>query len=146
MMEKEMTTKLNTDEARALVERLTGYTPGPWRVSPTDDTTVICQERTVVAEIDGDYNEPDLWPVMENNARLIAAAPDLHAALTAALAEIERLREGPTVHESARVLIPVFEKRHEDWARSKGRNPKDYVSHHTTTLDALRALAGETDQ
>ena len=82
----------DTTEARALVERLDGYTPGPWRVAPTDDTTVICPERTVVAEIDGDYNEPDLWPVMEGNARLIAAAPDLHAALTAALDEIDRLR------------------------------------------------------
>jgi hypothetical protein len=87
-----MTKEFNPKEARALVERLTGYTPGPWRVAPTDDTTVICPERTVVAEIDGDYNEPDLWPVMEGNARLIAAAPDLHRHLTAALDEIERLR------------------------------------------------------
>ena len=84
-------------DARALVGRLTGYTPGPWRVAPTDDTTVICPERTVVAEIDGDYNEPDLWPVMENNATLIAAAPDLHATLTAALDEIERLRRAADV-------------------------------------------------
>jgi hypothetical protein len=35
-----------------------------------------------VAQIDGDYNEPDLWPVMEANARLIAAAPDLLHAQT----------------------------------------------------------------
>ena len=35
-----------------------------------------------MAQIDGDYNEPDLWPVMEANARLIAAAPDLLHAQT----------------------------------------------------------------
>jgi hypothetical protein len=38
--------------------------------------------RYEVAQIDGDYNEPDLWPVMEANARLIAAAPDLLHAQT----------------------------------------------------------------
>ena len=57
------------------------HTPGPWIVGPVDDCTVTAVdasgERHVVAEIDGDYNEPDLWPTMEANARLIAAAPDL---------------------------------------------------------------------
>ena len=79
-------------EARALVERLTGFTPGPWNVGPIDDTRVEDTLGNEVAQIDGDYNQPETWPVMEANARLIAAAPDLLAALTAALDEIERLR------------------------------------------------------
>lgn len=57
------------------------HTPGPWVVGPVDDTVVTHLGadgvRREVAQIDGDYNEPDLWPVMEANARLIAAAPDL---------------------------------------------------------------------
>ncbi len=57
-----------------------GYTKG-WRVSPTDDTVVIDVDRNIVAEISGDYNHPDTWPIMEANARLIAAAPDLYEAL-----------------------------------------------------------------
>lgn len=61
------------------------HTPGPWVVGPVDDTVVTHLGadgvRYEVAQIDGDYNEPDLWPVMEANARLIAAAPDLLAAL-----------------------------------------------------------------
>lgn len=59
----------------------TKWTPGPWRVGPVDDTVVTAPDGSEIAAIDGDYNEPDLWPVMEANARLIAAAPDLYAAL-----------------------------------------------------------------
>lgn len=58
-----------------------GHTPGPWRVSLTDDTVVVTVDGSEVASIDGDYNEPDLWPIMEANARLIASAPSLLSAL-----------------------------------------------------------------
>lgn len=61
------------------------FAPGPWVVGPADDTVVTRLGadgvRYEIASIDGDYNDPDLWPVMEANARLIAAAPDLLAAL-----------------------------------------------------------------
>lgn len=63
----------------------TQFAPGPWSVHPVDDTMVARQlpsgEWEEVAAIDGDYNQPDLWPTMEANARLIAAAPDLYEAL-----------------------------------------------------------------
>ena len=59
----------------------TKHTPGPWEVGPVDDTVVTHVGadgvRLVVAEIDGDYNQPETWPIMEANARLIAAAPEL---------------------------------------------------------------------
>ena len=73
----------DTKAIRAQMEALSGFARGPWKVSPTDDTTVITHDGNMVAEIDGDYNEPDLWPIMEANARLIAAAPDMHEAITA---------------------------------------------------------------
>lgn len=61
------------------------HTPGPWRTSLSDDTVVIHIDAKgvhhEVANIDGDYNEPDLWPIMEANTRLIASAPDLLSAL-----------------------------------------------------------------
>ena len=57
------------------------HTPGPWRVSLSDDTVVIDAHGREVAMIDGDYNRPDEWPIMEANTRLIAAAPDLLATL-----------------------------------------------------------------
>lgn len=70
------------------------HTPGPWVVGPVDDTVVTHLGadgvRREVAQIDGDYNEPDLWPVMEANARLIAAAPDLLSALHLVCEMIER--------------------------------------------------------
>lgn len=75
-----MTDKDLTARAQGLLD---GATPGPWRVGPVDDTIVTAPDGTTVAEIDGDYNSPDLWPMMEANARLIAAAPDLAQALIA---------------------------------------------------------------
>ena len=81
--------------ARALIELLTNYTPGPWvrdcwdilgKAPGTGVVAEVCRP----GELDSEFwkdGEPD------NNARLIAAAPDLHAHLTAALDEIERLRE-----------------------------------------------------
>lgn len=61
------------------------HAPGPWRVGPVDDTVVTRLGddgiRYEIAAVDGDYNQPDQWPVMEANARLIAAAPDMLAAL-----------------------------------------------------------------
>ena len=96
---------MNTDTAaiRAQMDALSGFAPGPWKVNPTDDTTVITHDRNMVAEIDGDYNEPDLWPIMEANARLIAAAPDMHATILALCDEVERLREAlkPFAEEAA---------------------------------------------
>lgn len=63
----------------------TKHTPGPWVVGPTDDTVVTHLgadgTRYEIAQIDGDYNQPETWPEMEANARLIAAAPDLLEAL-----------------------------------------------------------------
>jgi len=84
-----MTDLPDTDTLKGL---LTAATPGPWAVSPTDDTTVICPARSVVANIDGDYNEPDLWPIMEANARLIALAPSLAARVIEQDARIARLK------------------------------------------------------
>ena len=87
-----MADQLDTVALRAQMAALDGHATGPWKVSPTDDTTVITHDRNIVAEIDGDYNEPDLWPIMEANARLIAAAPDMRATILALCDEVERLR------------------------------------------------------
>lgn len=70
------------DTSNEAVERLLdGVTPGPWRVGPVDDTRVEDADGNEVAQIDGDYNSPELWPKMEANARFIAAARDLVPAL-----------------------------------------------------------------
>ena len=67
------------------------HTPGPWVVGPIDDTAVTHLGkdgiRYEVAAVDGDYNDPDEWPIMEANARLIAAAPDLLAVVKAMVVE-----------------------------------------------------------
>jgi len=75
---------------------LEGVTPGPWRVGPVDDCRVEDANGNEVAQIDGDYNQPETWPLMEANARFIAwcreGVPALlaqNAALRAKVAEVE---------------------------------------------------------
>ena len=81
-------------EARALIEPLTGHTPGPWQVDAPEDESVEIASR--IFAIAGLYETaPEALP----DARLIAAAPALRDTV-AALAdladaqaqEIERLR------------------------------------------------------
>lgn len=70
----------------------TKYAPGPWHVGPVDDTMVTDAAGCEVAAVDGDYNDPDLWPVMEANARLIAAAPEMLAELQKQVAWLQHIR------------------------------------------------------
>lgn len=74
-------------------------TPGPWRVGPVDDTVVVAADGSEIAAIDGDYNEPDLWPMMEANARRIARVPDMEETILSLAAEIERLKY--QIHEAS---------------------------------------------
>ena len=57
------------------------HTPGPWKQSLPDECWIIAADGTDIAETIGDYDDENVWPVMEANARLIAAAPDLLEAL-----------------------------------------------------------------
>ena len=74
---------------------LEGVTPGPWRVGPVDDCRVEDANGNEVAQIDGDYNQPETWPLMEANARFIAwcreGVPALLARIAAQEAQIKGL-------------------------------------------------------
>jgi len=61
--------------------------PRPWRQSLTDDTMILTMDSREVAAIDGDYNSPDEWPVMEANAALIVFAVNNLPALLRAASE-----------------------------------------------------------
>ena len=79
-----MTDKLDTAAIQTRMEALAGFTPGPWgtetdlpyntmpRVSGADGS-LICECGNV-------STDQDQW---ESDARLIAAAPDMHEAITA---------------------------------------------------------------
>ncbi len=67
-------TDLTTDALKRLAKAIT---PGPWRVGPVDDTRVEDADGNEVAQIDGDYNQPETWPLMEANAEAIALLPAL---------------------------------------------------------------------
>ena len=82
-----MTDQLDTIAIRAQMEALTGFTAGPWR----DEDGVIQSQTTVwqngVKQVGWDYatilaEVTDDWD-QAANARLIAAAPDMHATILA---------------------------------------------------------------
>ena len=72
---------VDLDKIRALLASVAGFTPGPWDRSP--DGLVWAGDRAF---------DPLCHVVDLHDARLIAAAPDLHRELTEAVGEIERLR------------------------------------------------------
>lgn len=67
------------------------HSKAPWRVGPVDDTVVSDADGHEVAAVDGDYNNPVKWPVMEANARLIAAAPEMKNGLLNASSELRKV-------------------------------------------------------
>lgn len=83
----------------------TKFTPGPWKVHPVDDCTVVASDGSEVAAIDGDYNQPDTWPIMEANARLIAAAPDLYEALVDIEQMIHNCADAPRNPDSLPMMV-----------------------------------------
>lgn len=81
--------------ARALLEPMTGYTPGPWMPSDVTIHTKPHESAVAVCVSGGTRSRSEA----RSNANLIAAAPDLKDMLTAALAEIDRLREALKVEQ-----------------------------------------------
>ena len=60
--------------------KVAGHTPGPWTTQEWGDAAIqiIGPSDEEIADLDGD---PEGWEVRAANARLIAAAPELLAAL-----------------------------------------------------------------
>lgn len=117
----------DTNAIRAQMEALTGFTAGPWR----DEDGVIQSQTTVwqngVKQVGWDYaairaEVTDDWD-QAANARLIAAAPDMHATILAlcdalddAKAENERLQAiidnlHAVEENSAKLPMPSFTAR-----------------------------------
>ena len=92
-----------TDATQDLIARLTGFSAGPWRVSEigltNDGRRPVFGLAARIATVDAhsDVLKKDAWVAdcaeREANAALIAAAPDIHRELTAALAREARLRK-----------------------------------------------------
>ena len=91
------------------------HTPGPWTVDYTDDNLRIQAGDLLIAEVNGSTEHIEVRGLDEEtteaNAWLIAAAPDLLAALERILARLEMLNlfiergEDAKVVEQARAAI-----------------------------------------
>lgn len=126
------------------------WTPGPWVVGPIDDTVVTHlgadNIRYEVAAIDGDYNDPDTWPIMEANARLIAAAPDLYEQVKLFVRCIEyniRVAETKGDDEGARLQSFTLAMAQAALAKARGESgspsapPESHNHRHSNTIEDL---------
>ena len=122
-------------EARALIEPLTGHTPGEWEMSVTHPTNACANVRcgyTDVATLysgDSDVPQPadgEPWgpqPIRDANARLTAAAPALRDTV-AALADLADAQAQEIARQAQRVEQLEFALRRlstdeaPDWVRS----------------------------
>jgi hypothetical protein len=89
-----MTTEQTTRSTAA------AHTPGPWRITGSGDKGEMVygpDGRTVAVWPYEGFNPPDSLEAMAN-ARLIASAPALLAALEAAVERMEAVAEGIPVH------------------------------------------------
>ena len=96
---------------------MTQHTPGPWLVLSDDDhsdaLTIQDQDELTIADIWG-FAAPDRDGQEQANARLIAAAPELLAALREACAYIYATHphaQMPAIHQRACELIARVEGR-----------------------------------
>jgi len=93
------------------------HTPGPWKVQGNSIVTNTprpegCYCDVIIAETPHCYEPKDhIWPVIAANARLIAAAPDLLAALKhiADLIGVPNDDESKAISETARKAIAKAE-------------------------------------
>lgn len=90
----------------------TNHTPGPWRIHPFGHYDVAAHQpgfgEMIVANCGGaNSNVMDLGEIKKANARLIAAAPDLLAALKDVVGWIETSSEG---EQATRIALAAIAK------------------------------------
>ena len=98
-----------TETPQQLVDRLERFTPGEWIKSVNSNLVYAKQDTTWHGDPDWENRTTIQVDVAKNrdaneaasNAALIAAAPDLHRELTAALAREAGLREALRIAEAA---------------------------------------------
>ena len=86
-----------TETTQDLLARLTGFTPGRWRLDAFNDECVCGKVEAVI--LGGGFDIavlPGAYLKADADAQLIAAAPELHRIATEQAAEIARLREALT--------------------------------------------------
>ena len=107
-----MSNRIDTAAEREKLAALQGYTPGPWDNSgPGDLVGTMIDDRyewsciAIIGEVDRHHKSEKTA-----NANLIAAAPELHSALTAALDEIDASRaENKSLREALRDVIAMLD-------------------------------------
>lgn len=106
-------------------ETTTGPTPGPWVVDTARRArgymTAIFHSDTAVADIPCINGDPSADAEATANARLIAAAPDLLAALRETLGELEALRDS-LPHPRPTAESAVTHRARAVIARAEGRS------------------------
>jgi hypothetical protein len=92
------------------------HTPGPWRIESVGDETleIWAHPRIAVGQLYG-QNGPNESDIVRANAHLIAAAPDMLAALKAAQQRLNESGTGEmglidTIHAVHALIVPAIAK------------------------------------
>lgn len=119
---------ITAEEARALRE---AATPGPWHVGRSALCDCLRPCVNVYADQGEDVTRPCRSEVCEEDAPLLAAAPDLAATVEALHAEVERLRA-----LVATAYVDGFNESNRDY----DRHPEDIAHRFWLASDARAAL------
>lgn len=90
---------------------MTAHTPGPWHIKEPHINVLAIHDAAggYVAELTTEGDEPP--PLMHANARLIAAVPDMLAALIAANEKLHIICDGPREYAGGvptQILFPMI--------------------------------------
>jgi len=145
---------VDLDKIRALLASVAGFTAGPWRVSDPDPVAPTISGQWRVAVVTGDDDgrpwddeiEPGPGPMAD--ARLIAAAPDLHRELTEMVRVVTADRDARVADVGARIADAVAAERHAigAWLRTSVRSAPlarnvehgDHINDDAPPLPSLR--------
>lgn len=141
-----MTAEEKIAEARALIEALTGHTPGKWEITDSSNGSEISGPQFVIGYVIGDDEDDKV------DAALIAAAPALRETV-AALTDLadaqaqENARLQGALHEAKAALIEV---KREMWREAQPKwTMADFlnwaiVQQITSAIARARAALGDT--
>jgi hypothetical protein len=112
------------------------HTPGPWYVDSCDDDLVFSTNGLHIATV-GNAEQEQPFAEITANARLIAAAPELHEAL-------EFFFNIMHDYESSRrkgYISIAFDQARAALAKAKGGAPDDRVKENTVIIEVLGGVA-----
>ena len=99
------------------------HTPGPWKITDGDQARpkIVSDNNTpVVAVFCGDYDSEPGWEISEEDARLIASAPDLLEACKEVMQYFTSMNDIPVERATIKTNSDTIKKMKQAIAKAEG--------------------------